>query len=109
MRIDKTRKGARQGDVLTVPVSRIPSSAAAQPDQFVVLAYGEATGHQHAFPHRSGAVLFRDGGRGDGTYVQVPEGTPLQHQQHADLLHSGAYQVRRQRTFRSGAVFRVRD
>lgn len=46
----KTKQPIRQGDVLLVPVSRLPEGCTEVPNDRgrIVLAYGEVTGHAHA-------------------------------------------------------------
>ena len=82
----KKNTGFRQGDVLVIPVATIPASAQeVQPrNGRLIVAEGEATGHHHSFPHRQGAVMFRDdvAGGGDGEYPFDPR----------DLLGDGDYQ-----------------
>jgi len=109
----KNRKGFRQGDVLVVPVDKVPHGAVAVPPENdrVVLAHGEATGHHHSFPHNRGVVMFRDDGGAGGAYIDVqPNAAPLAHQEHTALAPApGAYKVVRQRVAVSGLVRRVAD
>jgi hypothetical protein len=106
-------KGFRQGDVLVMPVKSIPSSAQemAPKNGRLIVAEGEATGHHHSFPHRQGAVMFRDDGAGSGgMYVRVAAPVALEHQEHAALmLAPGAYRISIQRTYQSGMARRVED
>ena len=103
-------KGFRQGDVLVIPTTVIPTSAkpVAPENGRVILAHGEATGHHHSFGHNQGVTMFWDDG--GGSYIQVTAPTDLVHQEHTALTaQPGAYEVRRQRTYVSGLVRRVGD
>lgn len=87
---------ARQGDVLLVPVERIPADAKQVPpvDGTVVLALGEATGHHHSIS--SGAALFRPDDvpvGGPGGFLEVgATGATLAHQEHSAIaLPPGLY------------------
>lgn len=105
-------KAIRQGDVLVLPCKAIPTTASqvdAQNDRLIV-AFGEATGHHHSFPHRRGATLFRDDASGGRLYVDATETVALEHQEHhALMITPGKYEVRIQRTMRAGLVRRVED
>ena len=104
-------KAVRQGDVLVWPSQSIPASASEVPpeEDRLIVARGEATGHHHSFPHRRGAVLFRDGTVGP-LYVKVDALVALEHQEHAALrLAPGIYEIQIQRTFVSGMVRQVAD
>lgn len=105
-------KGIRQGDVLLIPCKAIPTRAVAVEPQNgrLIVAYGEATGHHHSFPHRRGAVLFRDDASGGRLYVKVTDVVALEHQEHTALtIPVGKYEVHIQRTYRAGMVRRVED
>ena len=105
-------KGIRQGDVLVIPCKSIPNSAATVDPQNgrLIVAYGEATGHHHSFPHMRGAVLFRDDASGGRLYVEATDAVALEHQEHSALtIPAGKYEVRIQRTYRAGMVRRVED
>ena len=81
------KQGFRQGDVLVIPVKAIPATAQEmqQRNGRLIVAEGEATGHHHSFPHRHGAVMFRDDGAGSGMYVRADKPVALEHQEHAAL------------------------
>jgi hypothetical protein len=101
-----------QGDVLLWPVPSVPASAAEVVTGGVAtLALGEATGHHHSI-YDGRVRLFRETGSGDGVYLMVGDGAPvvLEHQEHRPVeVPPGSYQVRIQRTYRSGSVLRVED
>ena len=108
----KKNTGFRQGDVLVIPVATIPASAQeVQPrNGRLIVAEGEATGHHHSFPHRQGAVMFRDDGAGGGTFVHADKPVALEHQEHGALsLEPGDYRIAIQRTYQAGMARRVED
>lgn len=82
----------RQGDVLIIPVARLPAGAVQRPATgLAVLAYGEVTGHAHTV---AGGVLHTEG---DVTYLTVEELTEVRHQEHAAIpLAPGTYRITRQ-------------
>lgn len=105
-------KAIRQGDVLVLPCEFIPATATQvdPQDGRLIVAYGEATGHHHSFPHRRGATLFRDDASGGRLYVDATKPVALEHQEHHALtITPGKYEVRIQRTMRAGLVRRVED
>jgi hypothetical protein len=102
----------RQGDVLIVPVERIPDGVEtiACNDSRVVLAHGEATGHAHAI-RDDRAALFRDR-RLATVFLSVCGDAPvaLEHDEHATIaLPPGAYLVVRQREYHPQADRHVAD
>ena len=99
-----------QGDVLIVAVETIPVSAREVPsDGVVTVAFGEATGHHHSF-YSDRVKMFREDGSGGGLFILADAPVDLTHQEHDTIsLPIGAYEVRIQRTFRSGLVQRVAD
>lgn len=102
----------RQGDVLIRSCKSIPKTVKQVPAENgrLIVARGEATGHHHSFPHRSGATLFRDDGTGGGFYLKTNKVIPLEHQEHTTIsLAPGEYEVVIQRTMASGLVRRVAD
>lgn len=105
-------KAIRQGDVFIVPCKAIPDGATqiSPQNNRLIVAYGEATGHHHSFPHMRGATLFRDDSSGGRLYVAATEPVALEHQEHHALtINPGKYEVRIQRTMRAGMVRRVED
>lgn len=99
----------RQGDVLLVPIERLPAGGKRvenNPDGGVTLAFGEATGHHHTIRGGDGGVtMFRPddmpaGGNGNGPFFLVVEGgsVTLEHQEHDEIVippgrYMGAIQV----------------
>jgi hypothetical protein len=99
----------RQGDVLLVAVRAIPDDARLVPrDQGrIVLALGEATGHAHAIADPQATLLETDLHE-RFVHVLREGGALLCHEEHDPiLLPQGAYQVRRQREYAPGAVWRM--
>jgi len=83
----------RQGDVLIVAVSEIPSGAVEVPrsKRGVVLAEGEVTGHAHRIPSRS-AKLYRT--EMDARYMRVTAPVALNHEEHSTVrIPAGEYRV----------------
>ncbi len=113
------KKFYAQGDIILERVADATPTEAINidPDNAVVLARGEVTGHRHAF--YSGAVMFRD----DALARDVPAalylghikiadkaGAVLKHEEHdAIQLPAGTYRVRRQREFDAGEIRIVAD
>ena len=107
----------RQGDVLLVKVREMPRSAGklVTPNDRIVLAYGEVTGHAHAiYPEveeREPGVAPKEGQHipklkaklwdaGAERYLQVLEKTALRHEEHTPIeLDKGVYRVIRQREY----------
>jgi hypothetical protein len=102
----------RQGDVLIVPIAKLP--AGLEPVERergrLVLAYGEVTGHAHAIRDKR-AALFRDPKLAAiFMHVSGDEPVALDHQEH-DTIHipPGDYQIIRQREYTPDAIRNVAD
>lgn len=98
----------RQGDVLLIEVSGLPSEAAplARDGGRVVLAYGEVTGHAHAI-YDPGAALYA---ANDDRYLLVTAPVSLRHEEHSRIgLHPGVYRVVRQREYSPEEIRYVAD
>lgn len=112
-----------QGDVLIIPLpdQDIPAGAAPvprDPDQAVVLARGETTGHRHAFYGSPHVAMFRD----DAMARHIPQDlylghvkiavaeALLKHEEHDTIaLPPGLYEIRAQREYHAGEARRVQD
>lgn len=112
-----------QGDVLIIPVKDrdLPATAvpvARDPDDAVVLARGETTGHRHAFYGSPHVAMFRD----DGLARAIPQDlylghvkiagaeALLKHEEHDTItLPPGLYEIRGQREYHAGEARRVAD
>ena len=102
----------RQGDVLIVPIARLPADLEPVKREHgrLVLAHGEVTGHAHAIKDNR-AALFRDPELA-AIFMHVSGDGPvaLEHQEH-DTIHipPGDYQVIRQREYTPDAIRNVAD
>src|SRR3954453_19903915 len=99
----------RQGDVLLVPVERVPKRVrrVVRPDGRVVLAGGEATGHAHVVDGDS--ELVSDPNVSE-RFLRVRRASRLLHDEHATLvLEPGDYRVVRQREYMGGAWTEVME
>lgn len=106
---------ARQGDVFIQQTDQsIPKQCKrVQKDAGrTVLAYGEVTGHAHAFGGKKQPLLFRAGDDALTAYIRI-DGVPcsLQHDEHAPIEHpTGTYEVIQQRQWTlSRQIRRVAD
>lgn len=102
----------RQGDVLIIPVSKMPAGldAVERENGRVILAHGEVTGHAHAIKDKR-AALFRDP-KLAAIFMHVSGDAPvaLEHDEHTTIaLPPGDYQVIRQREYSPEAIRNVAD
>lgn len=93
---------ARQGDVKIDAVAQLPEGLTPQPrdEGLAVLAYGEVTGHKHAFKEEHVQLLAND-----NQLFMVITGAPatLFHEEHDPITFApGVYRVRTQREFIEG-------
>lgn len=66
----------RQGDVLLIPVDKIPSDAIKQKNQeLTILAYGEKTGHMHGIKSKE----VQEFKQGEDRYFQIGKTVILSH------------------------------
>ena len=96
----------RQGDVLLREVSELPAGVKRiKTAGRVILAEGEATGHNHTLPET--AELYELDGK---MWIVVPEASELVHQEHdAIQVMPGTYWIVRQREYTPAAIRRVSD
>ena len=120
----------RQGDILLVPVQKLPGDLTEVPrqDGKIILAEGEATGHLHAIHADNAMFLAEDLGSTEGRFLIVKEaetitaaaaaaaaaagaGVELTHPEHDTVsLEPGLYEVRRQRAYdQAGGIELVAD
>jgi hypothetical protein len=112
----------RQGDILLVPVEKVPDGLSEVPreDGKIVLAEGEATGHLHAIEDEKATFLAKDPDSPMDRYLVVKEaeaiaaeaaGVALTHPEHDTVtLEPGAYEVRRQQEYsQAGGIDLVAD
>ena len=99
----------RQGDVALVPVTSVPkgSKVAPRDNGRVILAYGEVTGHAHAFVEDDVQLYVTK----NGDFVSIPEGgATLRHEEHTyQEIPEGTYRVVRQREYQPEEIRRVQD
>jgi len=94
----------RQGDLLFVEVTVIPSSA--RKTGHAIIEEGEATGHKHQVLDGS-AHLFEDG---NVKFLEILESATIVHEEHAPLrLPQGLFQVIKQREYEPEGPRYVRD
>lgn len=102
----------RQGDILLVPVAKLPEGLEEVPRQGgkIVLAEGEATGHLHAIESEEASFLATDLADIEGRFLAVEEEVTLTHPEHdAIALPPGNYEVRRQREYSEAGGMVVGD
>lgn len=104
---NKSKMVYRQGDVLILPVSKIPSDL--KRTKRVTLALGEVTGHHHSISH--GAVGYADDENGLAEYVEVNgDSANLTHQEHDTItLPKGKYRKIIQVEYTPEAIRNVAD
>lgn len=89
-----TKRMARQGDLLFLPIDHLPEGIVFQADNVIVC--GEAASHAHQL--QAGRVFQNDQGT---LFVEVLTATQVVHQEHRPItLEPGYYQVTRQREYR---------
>lgn len=89
---------ARQGDVYVQATTQLPEGCkpVERDKDRVILAYGEVTGHAHAFKEKHVQMFANDNGR----RFLVIEGKPatLSHEEHSPITFApGIYEVWQQR------------
>jgi hypothetical protein len=112
----------RQGDILLVPVKKMPDGLKEVPRENgrIVLAEGEATGHLHAIESPEATFFAMDLDSPGDRYLVVAEAeaitaeaadVELTHPEHDTVvLEPGKYEVRRQREYtRTGGISVVAD
>ena len=86
----------RQGDVLLVPVNKLPEGAKRIKPKRAVIAEGEVTGHVHEL---IGEVdLYKDSA--ETIFAKIMSATELKHAEHStQTIEPGIYRVVRQREY----------
>lgn len=109
----KTNQPLRQGDILLLPVEKLPDGLTKIPRQHgrIVLAEGEATSHLHAIESPEALFLAEDLEQIEGRFLQVEAEVALEHPEHATIqVAPGNYIVRRQRSYsEAGGIDLVAD
>lgn len=83
----------RHGDLLIIPVEKLPSGLSKKGD--LILAAGEVTGHHHRLSNT--AVVLENATE---LYFEAKQETHLTHEEHGTLVFKpGFYHVIRQREF----------
>jgi hypothetical protein len=101
----------RQGDVLIVPVEKVPARLKDVPleNGRIVIMHGEATGHAHVI-EGDAVFLAADLQEMEGRFLRIEEESLLVHDEHdAITLPPGDYEVRRQREYAPEAPQWVAD
>lgn len=136
MKTTKTNPHLRQGDVLLLPVPKLPDGCTEVPHDRgrIVLAYGEVTGHAHAIAdHRQAADLRPEQRAAEVAdaaiarassaakarllvapngqrYLEVREPVTLTHEEHtAHTIPPGIYQLPVQTEYSPAELRRVAD
>jgi len=103
----KNKSIYRQGDVLLIPISEIPSNVVKT--KLVRLANGEVTGHHHSI-FSDNAVGFADDENSLAEFVDVLSPVDLVHQEHETItLPPGKYRSVIQSEYTPQEVKRVAD
>lgn len=94
----------RQGDVLFVPVDKIPVGAQLDKDRKIV-AEGEVTGHHHKLIGEAEVYTLEN-----MLFAKIAGGVLVTHQEHAPIaIEEGLYEVRIQREYTPDKVRWVLD
>lgn len=111
----KSQLKYRQGDVMFIPVARIPAGETKKRDNGTA-AYGEVTGHSHRLADLESAEVLEIG---DGLFVKVSDagvsisgdpGATFVHEEHGPVtLPPGSYQIRIQREYSPEVIRNVAD
>jgi len=103
----------RQGDILLVPVKKLPKGLVEVPREHgrIVLAEGETTGHLHAIESPEAVFKATDLEDIEGRFLKVQAEVALTHPEHDTIkVAPGNYEVRRQREYtEAGGISVVAD
>ena len=107
--MEMTMKIFRQGDVLLVETVAVPAEAKDMtPDDRIVLAHGEVTGHAHAIVRTKEPARYFDSDA--ERFLRVLEKTVLTHEEHsAVILDRGIYKQAFQVEEKREEIKRVED
>lgn len=109
----KSSSPYRQGDILLVPVEKIPDGLNEIPRRQgrIILAEGEATGHLHMIEAPEATFLAQDIEEIEGRFIAVEQEVALTHPEHRTIqIAPGFYEVVRQREYTEvGGVSVVAD
>lgn len=105
----ETMNQYRQGDVLCQQIDKLPEGVEEKKSEgpMLVLRYGSATGHSHAF-HAKDA---REWVKGEERYIEIlSDKAPLLHEEHSTIeFAKGVYQVVQQREWTASEFRAVLD
>ncbi|HEY8723470.1 MAG TPA: hypothetical protein VIL92_06375 [Gaiellaceae bacterium] len=105
----------RQGDVLLIPIAKIPTNAKSVKHENgrLILARGEVTGHHHSIAKQAGVELVTAEQATElRMWLTITTGEPvaLTHQEHATImLPPGQYERRIQREYSPEQIRNVAD
>ena len=105
-------KAIRQGDVLLIPVKKLPAGAVeAKTAGDVILALGEVTGHAHRIKRdQTEKPSARSFDFGAERYLQIAERVALTHEEHSAIfLEAGVYRQAFQFEEKRAELQRVAD
>lgn len=107
-------KTYRQGDVLIKQIKNLPKGLKKSKDNFkerVVLAYGEVTGHAHAFYNSKDVELLESNDiKETRRFLNIKTISELKHEEHNTLtFNPGIYEVIQQKEYSMGQIKRVID
>lgn len=105
-----TGKMVRQGDILCLPLEKLPEGLKVlKAKEKIILAEGEVTGHFHSIIMDPEKINPFMGGEGK-MFLEVFKDVELTHNEHATLvLVPGFYEVRRQLEFFHEEARMVKD
>lgn len=107
-------KTYRQGDVLIKQIKELPKEIKKSEDNLekrIVLAYGEVTGHAHAFYNPKDVELLESKDiKETRRFLNIKAISDLKHEEHATLtFNPGIYEVIQQKEYSMGQIKRVID
>jgi len=93
----QTLTARRHGDVFLKPVESFPTGI--QQLDTNILAFGEATGHDHRVVNGQ-ATVYAAKGETEAKYVKVTEDSELVHQEHETIdVPTGSYEIVHEREY----------
>jgi hypothetical protein len=99
----------RQGDVLFVPITKLPKGAKLEKNRKIV-AEGEVTGHHHKLVEVDRSAKVQVFSLEDALFAQVAGDVVVTHQEHGALaVDEGLYEIRIQQEYTPQEVRRVMD
>lgn len=102
----------RQGDVILIPITEVPSNTTpvARRGGRLILAEGEVTGHAHAITDKSCELVTTEGAAELYLLVHGSEPVALLHEDHATVtIPAGTYERRILREYSPEATRPVQD